>query len=197
MIGKLFIISAPSGAGKTTLVDVLIFRICLFCPIRRVITYTCKQPRSSEENGKHYHFICKREFEDKIKHGFFMEWSQAYGYYYGSPRSVISQVERGFSYILIVDRLGAELIAQIYPQAILIWIYTKDIDVLRQRLAQRNSEDVKQVELRLECARREIAEECRAPLYRYHILNDDFDRAVRKLEKIILQELGSDTLSHF
>jgi len=192
MVGKLFIISAASGAGKTTLVETVISRICRFCPIRRAITYTCKQPRSTEENGKHYHFICEDEFKEKIEQDFFMEWSEAYGCYYGSPRSVITEVERGFSYILIIDRGGAQEIAKIYPRAILIWIYTKGLDVLRERLVQRNSETEEQIECRLECARKEMAQELRSPIYRFHVLNDDFEPAVRKLEKIIRQELDTD-----
>lgn len=189
MTGKLFVISAPSGAGKTTLVTTIIERIARYVPVKRVVTYTSKSARPTEIQGTDYHFLSEAEFEAKIGQGFFMEWSAAYGCYYGSARTVLEEVEQGQTYILIIDRVGAEKIAQQYDKAALIWIYTKGLEVLKERLESRETETEQQVCHRLECARREIEQELKTPLYRYHVLNDDFDRAVRKLEKIIRYEL--------
>jgi len=138
--------------------------------------------------------VSEIEFKHKIEQGFFMEWSSAYGCYYGSPRTVIGEVEHGRCYILVVDRIGAEKIVQQYEKAVLIWLYTKNFEVLRERLVQRNTENEDQIEHRLNCARREIEQELRCPLYRYHILNDDFARAARKLERIIHRELFHEGL---
>lgn len=190
MAGKLFIISAPSGAGKTTLVEAVLGRLGWCYPLKKVITYTCKEPRPNEKQGEDYHFICKKEFKAKMEQGFFIEWSEAYGCYYGSPRSIIDGVEHGFSYMLVIDRVGAEKIREKYKEAILIWIYTKNLEVLRERLEHRNTESSEQIECRLVCARREIAQELEVPIYNYHILNDDFERSLRKLEKILRRELG-------
>jgi guanylate kinase len=194
MAGKLFIISAPSGAGKSSLVERVIDHISCYYPIARVITYTSKTARLSEQDGLDYHFVSEVEFKDKIEQGFFMEWSLAYGYYYGSPWTVIDEIEGGHSYILVVDRIGAEKIIQQYEKAVLIWIYTKNLEVLRERLIKRNAENEDQIEHRLNCARHEIEQELRCPLYRYHVLNDDFARAVRKVGKIILHELFHEGL---
>lgn len=191
MAGKLFIISAPSGAGKTSLVERLIVSIRCHHPIDRVITYTSKSARPTEKDGQHYHFVSEDEFRHKMEAGFFMEWSDAYGCYYGSPCSVLQEIERGRSYILIIDRVGAQKVAEQCEYAVLIWLYTKGLEVLKERLEQRNTEKPEQIEHRLDCARREMEQELRCPLYRYHVLNDDFEWALRKLEKIIKRELGA------
>jgi len=189
MSGKLFIISAPSGAGKTSIVERLLTSISYCCNIGRVITYTSKSPRFNEKDGEHYFFITDDEFKKKIDKDFFMEWSDAYGCFYGSPCSILNEIECGRSYILIIDRVGAEKIAARCKNAVLIWIYTKSLDILKQRLEKRDTETPKQIEHRLSCARFEIKQELQHPLYKYHILNDDFDRAVCKLERIIKREL--------
>ena len=194
MTGKLFIVSAPSGAGKTCLVNDVIERIRIYYPIDRVITYTTKSPRMGEKEGVDYYFICKEEFERRIDQGFFAEWSTAYGCYYGSPRSLIDEVERGRVCIVIIDRVGAEKIVQNYRGAVLIWLYTKGLEVLRERLLRRNTEKGVHIETRLECGEREIKKEIINPLYNYHILNDDFEYALTKLEKIIRCELSRDRL---
>jgi guanylate kinase len=189
MAGKLFIISAPSGAGKSILVMTVIERMRWYYSLNRVITYTTKSARPSERDGRDYYFISEREFKHKIKHGFFMEWSTAYNYYYGSPCAVIDEVERGYSYILVIDRVGAEKVMHQYKKAVLIWLYTKGIEVLRDRLLRRNTEDKWQIYYRLDRARQEISQEVSFPLYHYHVLNDDFEVAIHRLEKIIRHEL--------
>lgn len=172
------------------MVERLLDCIRCHCRINRVITYTSKSARPNEKDGQDYYFVSEEEFRKKAEEGFFMEWSDAYGCLYGSPCSIVDEVERGRSYILIIDRVGAEKIAAQCPHAVLIWIYTKGLEVLRQRLEQRNTETPQQVQHRLSCAQSEIEQELKCPLYRYHVLNDDFDRALQKLERIIKRELG-------
>lgn len=189
MIGKLFLISAPSGAGKTTLVSALLARYAQIYGLERVITYTSKKPRPNELSGIDYHFIHPSDFEEKIKTGFFMEWSTFYESYYGSPRHILDNLDYGKSYILIVDRVGAEQILKIAPQAVTIWIYTKTFQDLHNRLVSRSCDTEQSIMHRLNCARHEIASEVNNPIYKYHILNHEFDDALENIVAIIKREL--------
>src|SRR6476620_10453002 len=149
MQGKLFVISAPSGAGKTTLVNALLHEVGDSLSLKRVITYTTRSMGLGEEPGVDYHFISVQEFEHKIQQRFFLEWSVVYGTYYGSPASLIAQCKEGSSSILIVDSLGAQTVRAQVPDAIFIWIYTKGIDVLRERLILRGRDSQEKIEKRL------------------------------------------------
>lgn len=189
MAGKLFIISAPSGAGKTTLVNALIDRYGFHYNIERVITYTSKKPRVSDRHGVDYHFVRPEEFELKIAQGFFMEWSGAYEAYYGSPRHVLDHVALGRSFLLIIDRAGAQQILKTYPAAVPVWIYTRSINDLYHRLVLRNTEEPDHIERRFMRAKDEVLAEITTPMYKYHVLNQDFDSAVTKVFTIIKREL--------
>ena len=189
MAGKLFIISAPSGAGKTTLINALVERYGQYYGLERVITYTSKKPRTTEQFDIDYHFISPEEFELKIAQGFFMEWSGAYEAYYGSAREILDQLAQGKSFMLIVDRVGAEQILKMHPVAVPIWVYTRSINDLRERLVQRNTESPDHIERRFARAKDEIFAEISAPVYKYHVLNHDFETAVERLFTIIKREL--------
>jgi guanylate kinase len=185
MSGKLFVISAPSGAGKTTLVQHSLERLRESCVISRVVTYTTKEPREGEAvQGVDYHFISQAEFEKKIGEGFFIEWSSAYGHYYGSPSSLVEYMAKGHSFILIVDRAGAGRIKEAIPEAVLIWIYTSSIEVLKKRLIARGGDSPEQIEKRLALAVSEIEQETVRPSYNFHVLNEDFYESVEKLCEI-------------
>ena len=190
-MGKLFIVSAPSGAGKTTLVNAVIKWVCPKNPIKRVITYTSKIARRGEQNERDYHFLSSTEFEQKIKDGFFLEYSIAYGAYYGSPRSVLDEIKQGKSFILIIDRIGAKQVVKQTKCEVLIWIYPPSIEVLKQRLEYRATENSEQIQKRIVQAQKEIAQETSQKLYTYHVKNDVFEKAVQKLEAIIINELGN------
>jgi guanylate kinase len=190
--GKLFVVSAPSGAGKTTLVSEVIRRLEKVCPIARVVTYTTKPARPGEErHGIDYHYLTPQEFQEKIAQGFFLEWSGAYGHYYGSPRSLLDDITQGHSRIIILDRAGAQEIKRHYPPAVMIWIYTKDTAVLQDRLARRGrgEDGADQIARRLAIACKEIEQEAQAPLYKYHVLNDCFQTALSDFEVVIKKEL--------
>ncbi len=189
MAGKLFIISAPSGAGKTTLVHALVDRFGHYYALDRVVTYTSKTPRSCESHGFDYHFLSADEFEAKIEQNFFMEWSKAYDAYYGCPRHILDHIVMGKSYIVVIDRVGAQQIASQCPEAILIWLYTKNIEALRDRLTGRNTDLPEVIERRLIRAQEEIEQELRVPLYHFHVLNDDFEKALKRLATIIKRQL--------
>lgn len=184
MAGKLFIISAPSGAGKTTLVEHLLQELKTY-NICRVLTYTTRTPRQAEVHGKDFYFIHQSEFEHKITQSFFIEWSSAYGHYYGTPRSITEDMDRGMSALLIADRAGAKQIKEQIPRAVLIWIYTSSIDLLQKRLHQRGMDGAEQIAMRLRLAQEEIQEEAAHSFYDFHVLNDDFCEAISALHAIV------------
>jgi len=189
MSGKLFVVSAPSGTGKTTLVHAVLNQVRPQHPIERVVTYTSREVRTGEQAGEDYHFIVPREFESKIKNGFFLEWSDQYGHYYGSPRSVIDELGVGHSRILIIDRPGARRVMDQLQSAIPIWIYPSDLVQLEQRLVGRGNNTAEQIKQRLKLAQKELAQEDAYPLYRHYILNDDFAKAVSDFVTLVLDEL--------
>jgi len=189
MAGKLFLISAPSGAGKTTLVREIIERYGSHYDLERVITYTSKRPRVNELPGVDYHFVSPEDFEVKIRQGFFMEWSGAYESYYGSPQNIMAKLASGKSFLLIIDRVGAEQILIKHPEAVGIWLYTKSIHDLRQRLKQRNTESLEHIQRRLLRAQEEIIAEIATPIYKYHVLNHDLEIAVNRVFTILKREL--------
>jgi len=191
MSGKLFIVSAPSGAGKTTLVDEVLGRLRPNYSIDRLVTYTSRAKRDGEEDGKDFHFISSLEFEMKIKNGFFIEWSNEYGHYYGSPSNVKGDLYKGDSKILVIDRKGAKQVIEQLSDSILIWIYTKNAAILRQRLVARGLNTEEQIEARLKLAKVELEQEAKNPFYRHHILNDIFDNAANNLELIFLNEFAN------
>lgn len=189
MCGKLFIISAPSGAGKTSLVDAVLCRLKPVCSIDRAITYTSRCKRKGEQEGVDFHFLSDDEFKCRIDQGFFVEWSCEYGHYYGSPACIVDDLQVGCSRILVIDRKGAMQVLEHIKDPVLIWIQVKNLDVLKSRLLSRGLNTKEQIEERLKLAKIEIEQEAKNPFYKYHILNDVFDQAAKNLELIFLKEL--------
>lgn len=187
--GKLFVISAPSGAGKTTLVSQVLALLRISHDIKRVVTYTTKESHASEQAEIDYHFICEKEFEQKIKENFFIEWSKAYGYYYGSPTHVLYDLELGKSLIFVLDQQGACAIYQKYPESVLIWISPPDISVLEERLLRRARDKQHDIVRRLQLAREEMMREEAEIFFKYHLINADFFLSAKRLLTIFKKEL--------
>lgn len=183
--GVLFIVSGPSGVGKTTVVTEYLRQYDKDYQVSRMVTYTTKSPRSTETHGADYHFITQSEFERKIADGFFLEWSGEYGACYGTPAHVIKDVEAGKSFILVIDRLGAAQIVEKYSSAVLIWIQVSSVDVLSDRLYMRKTDSFDQIQTRLFLAKKEIEQESHVPMYHYHIMNDALKLAIEGLSAII------------
>jgi len=189
-VGKLFVLSAPSGAGKTTLVKGALERCGGECRLSQVVTTTTRPAREGEKPGAHYNFVSIDEFKKKIEEGAFLEWSTWYDHYYGSPREILNQLKTGQSFILVVDRPGSAEIAQAYPEAVLIWINPPSLQELARRLEKRGQDSKAAIAIRLEKAAIEMEEEQNDSLYKYHIVNDDFERAIGELCSIFTQELA-------
>lgn len=184
--GALFIVSGPSGVGKTTVVTEFLRQHAKSYNISRAVTYTTKTPRSTEVHGIDYHFITQAEFERKVAEGFFLEWSGEYGACYGTPVDVITDVAAGKSAILVIDRVGAAQIVKQYPAVVLIWIQVSSVTMLAERLKLRQTDSFEQIQTRLFLARKEIEQELHAPMYHYHVMNDDLKVAVQRLSDVIL-----------
>lgn len=192
--GRLFIIAAPSGAGKTSVVTKVISKLSPFIPIERVITFTTRPVRPNEIDGVDYYFLSQEEFLKRKKNDFFLETTMYNGYYYGSPISIIQDMKNGKSFIIITDPAGADNFKKnIMPDAVTIWITISDIQELRRRLEKRKTDSPEVVEKRLELARHEIEREAKEKIFNYHVQNNNLDDAVDDVIKIIKQNLGIKT----
>lgn len=194
--GTLFVISAPSGTGKTSLLTHVSARLYSLYnySLKRVITYTSRAVRNGEVPGRDYWFISPRDFETKIADNFFCEWSDFYGTYYGSPYSLLEELSHGTSLAIIVDRAGAQRLKAVCPHAFLIWLEPPHLEELRRRLTLRGQNTPESIAKRLALAAQELAQEKEDPRYDYSLINDDFEQAVQELIKIFTQKLGLKTV---
>ena len=180
MQGNIFVISAASGTGKTTLIARLLQH---HSDIRVSVSHTTRAPRRGEENGKHYHFVSVPEFERMMEEGQFVEYAKVYGNYYGtSTQSLESLIRQGVDVILEIDTQGAEQIRRLLPQAYSIFIAPPSLATLEQRLRQRAAEAPQVIAVRLAEARNEIEQ---ARLFDYLVVNDDLTAAEAALLYII------------
>src|SRR3989339_596562 len=182
--GKLFLLSAPSGCGKTTVTYKLLETLQPSCDIARVVTYTSRAPRTTDKPGIDYHFLSVEEFERRIEQSFFLEWSKVYDDYHGTPGDMLEKIDIGSSYIAVVDRLAVGSILKKYQQAVTIWLEPPSLDILERRLRNRKSEQEEQICKRLTLAQQEIKDARTFP-YDYHVINDLFDATVCELRAII------------
>jgi len=178
---NLYVISAPSGAGKTSLVRELCKRVAF---IRPSISYTTRKIRKSEIDGKDYFFTSRKHFESMISEDKFIEYQSVYGNLYGSTKEyVLNQLDEGHDVILEIDYKGMMKIKSIYPEAITIYIVPPCIDSLRERLISRAQDDHETVENRISSARFEL---CYAKFSDYVIINGNFRSALVDLAEIVL-----------
>lgn len=178
--GKLFIISAPSGAGKTTLCQALLDR---FHDLRYSVSYTTRKPRNGEKDGVDYHFISKEEFIRGIELDKWAEWAEVYGNYYGTSTELLEKtLASGHDILLDIDVQGMQKIIKKYPESITIFIMPPSMDELISRLKKRNSESDENYALRIASAEKEMA--C-SHLYQHVVINDRLPRAGAELATII------------
>ncbi len=166
------IVSAPSGGGKTSIVQSLLEADR---GLLRVITATTRAPRAGEKNGRDYYFWSAAEFEKAIKKHEMAEWAKIHTHYYGIPKSSVENIlKRNKCPVLVIDVQGAKTIKKIYPDAVSIFITPSSLKELKKRICARN-DGTKNIELRLKTAQRELKEIKR---YDYLVLNDIFEQAV-------------------
>jgi guanylate kinase len=184
--GRLFIISAPSGCGKTTLAKKLLGDKL---GIVHSVSFTTRVPRPGEVNGIDYQFVPKNTFEKMVSCGDFLEYEENFGQFYGTPRKAVEKVlKKGGSVLLSIDVKGAMRVKREYPgESVLIFILPPSIRDLKKRLHGRKSDRVEDIARRLNLARKEMSYRDK---YDYRIINDRLDAAYRKLKKIIINEQG-------
>lgn len=181
--GTLFIISAPSGAGKTTLCRELLRKVP---GLKLSVSYTTRLPRKGEVNDVHYTFISEKKFKNMIFRGEFAEWAKVHGNFYGTSLKRLKILNKeGYDIVLDIDVQGARQIKKTCRNAVYIFILPPSMNILKQRLAKRKTEDAEKVRQRLERAKDEIAG---YRLYDYVIINNKLDKAYRELESIIIAD---------
>lgn len=182
--GELIIISGTTCAGKGTVVKKLVEKN----PNLKVsISYTSREKRDGEIEGKDYYFVSSEEFERKIQDGDFLEYAKVqYGKYYGTPKKEVHDLlEQGFDVILEIDVQGAQQIKEMFPQTILIFIMAPSMNEVKRRIKARGKETKEQILDRFQTAYREINE---IPKYNYVVVNDNLEDAVNKVEAILISE---------
>jgi guanylate kinase len=178
--GNVFIICAPSGAGKTSLVAELLRRDR---NVRLSVSHTTRAPRPGEQDGRDYHFVSRTAFEAMIERGVFLESAEVHGNLYGTSQGWIDeQRARDVDLVLEIDWQGAQQVRRLIPDAIGIFILPPSPDTLRRRLIERGQDSDAVIERRLRAARGEIAHLAE---FDYVIINNSFDDAVEDLVSIV------------
>jgi guanylate kinase len=183
--GNLFIIAAPSGGGKTSLVNALLkqdSRLVLS------ISHTTRPARPGEINGQHYHFVSEAEFEQMVKNGDFMEHARVFDHYYGTNRSsVAQQLGQGFDVILEIDWQGARQVRAAFPDCCRIFIIPPSLETLRKRLTGRGQDSEVVIQRRMRDAQAEISHWAE---FDHLVVNDNFDSALEELSEIVNDQRG-------
>jgi guanylate kinase len=178
-----FIISAPSGSGKSTLVSRLFQEVP---GLRFSVSYTTRQPRGTEIDGRDYHFISREEFEERAAHGEFLEYADVFGNYYGTHRSQLELAAKsGEDLVLDIDVKGARQLMEKLPEAVTIFVLAPSRQILEQRLRARSEDPDDVIDRRLRDAVSEIRD---YNIYDYVVINDDLNRSAKALAAIVTAE---------
>jgi len=181
--GSLFVVSAPSGAGKTTLCKQLVSHVP---GLKHSISYTTLLSRPGEMHGREYFFVDERYFQDLVERNEFVEWAQVYGHRYGTPRTaMVDMMDHGIDVLLEIDVQGARQIRKSFDDAVFVYILPPSIEALRVRLEQRGSDSAEEIQRRLQKVREEMWSYRE---YDYIVKNDDMTQALAGLEAIVLAE---------
>ncbi|MBH1963734.1 MAG: guanylate kinase [Comamonadaceae bacterium] len=178
--GNLFVVAAPSGTGKSSLVKALMEVDSGVAPS---VSHTTRAPRGQEMHGREYFFVQNSEFDAMVAAGDFLEWAHVHGNRYGTSRQTIEQrIGSGGDIVLEIDWQGALQIKRLFPNAILIFVLPPSLDELRARLLRRGEDSPEVIELRLNNARLEVAQ---ASSFDFVIINEIFERALFDLKAIV------------
>ena len=178
--GNLFVVAAPSGAGKSSLVKALME---LDSHVKPSVSHTTRAPRGQEKDGREYFFVSASEFDAMIKADGFVEWAQVHGHRYGTSRQAIAQLmDQGADVVLEIDFQGALSIKHVFANAVSIFILPPTWDELRARLERRGEDSTEVIDLRL---RNAVTEMAQVHQFDFVIINDSFDRALFDLKAIV------------
>ncbi len=181
MSGLLFVVSAASGTGKTSLVKALLDRVT---NLHVSVSHTTRGQRPGELDGVHYHFTEKDSFLSLVEQGGFIEYAEVFGNYYGTAQATVKeQLAKGHDVLLEIDWQGAQQVRKLFPDSKQIFILPPSQFDLRQRLSNRGTDSVDVIERRLGCAVEDMQQYVN---FDYVIINDDFNKALHDLESVII-----------
>ncbi len=181
--GLLYVVSAPSGAGKTSLCRAITDSLE---DLTHSISYTTRKPRPGEIDGRDYYFVSQERFQAMIKAGDFAEWAEVHSNLYGTSRRVLDDmISKGIDIILDIDTQGAKQIKSKFDSAVFIFIMPPSLDILEERLRNRKSDHEDEIKKRMRRAREEIKDYA---LYDYLVVNRDFEGALTELRSIVIAE---------
>ncbi|WP_417666322.1 guanylate kinase [Pseudidiomarina sp.] len=194
--GNLFILAAPSGAGKSSLIRALLERHS-HDSMQVSVSCTTRAPRPGEVNGEHYHFLTESQFKDKITNNEFYEWAHVFGNYYGTSRTYIEQtLAQGIDVFLDIDWQGARQVREAHPSAQSIFIVPPSLEILEQRLRARGQDSDEVIRSRMAKAKAEMSHYHE---FDYLLVNDKFEQTLAQLEHIVFAQrlkLGLQQVRH-
>jgi len=177
------VISAPSGAGKTSLCREI---MQIFPRLSHSISYTTRAIRTGEQDGVDYHFVSRSTFDEMVASGAFAEWAEVHGNYYGTAAATLRRaLDAGTDILLDIDYQGAAQLKQAFREGVFIYVLPPSLTELERRLRGRNTDAAATIDLRIANARHEIGE---AAWYDYLVINDDFPQALDELKAIMVAE---------
>lgn len=181
--GMIIIVSAPSGAGKTSICDALIKSDK---NIVYSVSTTTRLPRKGEKNGREYFFVDDNTFKSMVKKNMFVEWAKVHDHFYGTSKKVLEEtIKKGKDILLDIDVQGAVKIKKQYKDALMIFITTPTLKILKERLIKRNKDSMDVIKTRVANAKKELTY---LPKYDYLILNDKLDESIQNVKSVICAE---------
>jgi guanylate kinase len=189
--GKLIVISAPSGSGKTTIARAIMQK---YTGMLFSVSATTRSPRKGEVDGRDYFFLSRDEFQKRVRAGELVEWEEIYGDYYGTLKSEVDRaLERGSVMLFDVDVKGGLSIKRTYPEdSLLIFIKPPSFDALQHRLLNRNTEDEATIKRRLDRVPMELEQ---GNLFDWQVVNDDLQAAISRVDEIIRERTDKEILT--
>jgi len=181
--GLIFVVSAPSGGGKTTICRKVLKKVKGLTPS---VSATTRRARPGEKHKKDYHYLPENAFKKAIKDRKFLEWEKNFGYLYGTPKkNILDKIKKGEDVILSIDVKGAMNIKKKFPESILIFIKPPSFKELLRRLKSRNTDDDTEIKKRIKIAKRELRF---SPKYDYVVVNKKLESAIARVASIIKKE---------
>ncbi len=186
--GRIFVVSSPSGGGKTTLLNHVLETVP---GVTYSISATTRAPRPGEEDGRHYFFLTEEQFQRRIAEGAFAEWQRVHGNYYGTPIDFVREtVNSGRHLLMDIDVYGKKKFDAVFPEAVGILILPPSLEELGRRLRERGQDSEEAIVTRLGNARDEMEFARREGKYEYRVINDELRRAESEIVSIVFSEIA-------